>query len=52
MMTAPTCESPEARIARLEAQNARLVRLAEALVTRLVDHGVLSEEEREQLPCR
>ena len=47
-----TLESPEARIARLEAQNQRLTCLAEALVAKLVDHGVLSEEDREKLPGR
>lgn len=52
MMTIPTLDGAEARIARLEAQNQRLIRLAEALVTMLVDHGVINEWEREQLPIR
>ncbi len=52
MMTIRTLDGAEARIARLEAQNQRLTRLAEALVTMLVDHGVINEWEREQLPIR
>jgi hypothetical protein len=47
-----TTESPELRIRRLETQNERLTALAEALVSTLVDHGVLSDEDRERLPVR
>lgn len=45
-------EPPEVRLARLEAQNQRLMLLAETLVAKLVDHGVLSEQERQDLPGR
>ncbi len=52
MTTTATVSAAAARIARLEQQNQRLTALAEALVAKLVDHGVLSDEDREQLPAR
>lgn len=52
MMTTPILDDAEARIARLEAQNQRLAHLTEALVSLLVDHGVINHWERDQLPTR